>query len=55
MRLITLPVLSQGRETGKGIDIAAAIPIVAMPEHLVWLGYRLTLTARGRLAVERLH
>lgn len=54
-RSLRLPVIAQGRATGEHIEIARAQPIATLPEHLRWLGYRLTTTQRGRLALERLH
>ncbi len=55
MRLITLPVLSHGRDTGSSIDVVSCLLIKALPDQVQCLGYRLTQTARGRLAVERIH
>lgn len=55
MRLIHIPIYAGGQPTSGTVELAAAIPLVAVPEHVRWLGYRLIVTARGRLAVERLH
>ena len=55
MRVIALPVLAGGRSTGQTVELASSLPLAAIPEHIRWMGYRLTVTCRGRLAVERLH
>lgn len=51
---LRVPVIAQGRVTGH-VEIARAMPLRALPSHLRWLGYRLTTTCRGVLALERLH
>ena len=52
---LRLPIVTAGQPTGQTVEIARALPVAALPEHLRWLGFRLTTTGRGRLALERLH
>lgn len=55
MRSIQLPVIECGHATHRSVDVDAATPLAAIPQQLACRGYRLVVTPRGRLAVERLH
>ena len=54
-RALRLPVIAQGKTTGEHIEVAGCLTFPQMGAHLRWLGYALTQTQRGRLALERLH
>jgi hypothetical protein len=51
---LRLPVLADGHLTGH-VEISRTTRITHLPAQLRVLGFRLTTTCRGRLAVERLH
>lgn len=54
-RALRLPVFAQGRDTGEHIEVAGCLTFPQIGQHLRWLGFVLTQTPRGRLALERLH